>query len=257
MSTADSLLRIPAARQVAYLWRQYRRTWRGTVVVSIANPLLFVAALGFGLGRLIDERNSAYLHGGSYLSFVGPGLVAASAMQLGVINATGPVLQASRVGGNYRAAVTTPMEPADILAGHLIFTAFRLLTASVAIVLVLLVFGSVEPRQAPMLLTAAVLTGMAFAAPISAYAITVDRPARLSALFRFVIMPLYMFSGTFFPTGQLPGWLQRLVWISPLWHGTELCRGSGSTVLHLSVLVALIGAGALAAVRTYTRRLAA
>ncbi|KUL40064.1 ABC transporter permease [Actinoplanes awajinensis] len=243
---------IPATREFGYWWHRYRRTWRGTAVISVANPLLFVAALGFGLGQFVDARN-----GGSYLAFIGPGLLAASAMQMGFLNAAGPVFQSARTGGNYRAAVTTPMEPADILTGHLLFTAFRALTDAGAILLVLVTFGAVTLADAPRALAGAVLTALAFAAPLSAYAVTAERPAQLTAVFRFVIMPLYMFSGTFFPTGQLPGWLQKVVWFSPLWHGTELCRGTGRAAIHLTVLLALTAAGYLAARRAYTRRLTA
>ncbi|MFI1995252.1 ABC transporter permease [Actinoplanes sp. NPDC020271] len=243
----------PAVHEFGYWWHRYRRTWRGTAVISIANPLLFVTALGFGLGRLVDERNSAYLHGGSYLAFIGPGLLAASAMQMGFIHGSGPVFQSARIGGNYRAAVTTPMEPSDIFTGHLLFTAFRATLDSAAILLVLLVFRAASPAALP----GAVLTALGFATPISAYAVSTDRPAKLSALFRFVIMPLYVFSGTFFPAEQLPGPLRTLVWISPLWHGTELCRGSGPIVVHVLVLLALIVIGYPAGRRAYTRRLTA
>ncbi|BCY11847.1 transport permease protein [Actinoplanes sp. L3-i22] len=242
-----------AVHEFGYWWHRYRRTWRGTVVISIANPLLFVTALGFGLGQLVDAGNSAYLHGGSYLDFVGPGLLAASAMQMGFVHGAGPVFQSARPGGNYRAAVTTPMEPSDIFAGHLLFTAFRATLDSAAILLVLIIFGAASPAA----LVGAVLTALAFAAPISAYAVSTDRPAKLTAVFRFVIMPLYMFSGTFFPASQLPGPLRELVWLSPLWHGTELCRGSSYYAVHLAVLIALILGGFLAGRRAYTRRLTA
>ncbi|XVU27751.1 ABC transporter permease [Actinoplanes sp. CA-054009] len=241
-----------AVREAGYWWHRYRRTWRGTIVISVVNPLLFVVALGFGLGQLVDERN-----GGSYLAFIAPGLLAASAMQLGFLNASGPVFQSALPGGNYRAAVTTPMEPTDILTGHLLFATFRALTDAVAVLAVLVAFGAVALPDVPRSLLGAVLTNLAFAAPVAAHAITATSPARLTALFRFVIMPLYMFSGTFFPADQLPEWLQRLIWLSPLWHGAELCRGSGPLAVHLLVLLALIGAGYLAGRRTYTRRLTA
>ena len=103
----------------------------------------------------------------------------------------------------------------------------------------------------------AVLVAVSFSAPAAAWAVTVDRPARLNMMFRFVILPLYMFSGTFFPADQLPGWLRHAVWISPLWHGAELCRGSGNLVVHLLVLLALIVAGYAIGRRAYIRRLTA
>ncbi|GAA4606579.1 lipooligosaccharide transport system permease protein [Actinoplanes octamycinicus] len=247
---------ILATREFGYWWHRYLRTWRGTIVISVANPLLFVTALGFGLGQLVDQ-NGADLPGGSYLAFIGPGLLAASAMQMGFINAGGPVFQSALAGGNYRSAVTTPMEPADILTGHLLFTTFRAVLDSAAILLVLVVFGSIGPASAPRALLGAVLTALAFATPMAAYAITVDRPAKLSAAFRFVIMPVYMFSGTFFPAEQLPDGLRQLVWLSPLWHGAELCRGAGDLAVHVLVLLVPIVAGYLAGRRTYTRRLTA
>jgi lipooligosaccharide transport system permease protein len=242
-----------ATREFGYWWHRYRRTWRGTIVISVANPLLFVVALGFGLGHLIDRSS---LDGVPYLDFVAPGMLAASAMQTAFIDAAGPVFQSVRARGNYRAAITTPMDPGDILGGHLLFIAFRLAVASLAIIVVITLFGAVPVARTPALLLFAVLTGLAFAAPIAAYAVTVDRAAKLSVMFRFVILPIYMFSGTFFPSSQLPGWLHPLLWLSPLWHGTELCRGA-SPVIHSSVLVLVIAAGWLAGRRTYARRLSA
>jgi lipooligosaccharide transport system permease protein len=253
----DALVRSPAAREFSYWWHRYRRTWRGTVVISVANPLLFVAALGFGLGHLVDQRATASLDGRPYLNFIAPGLLAASAMQTAFLETAGNVFQSSRPRGNYRAAITTPMTPADILTGHLLWVAARIALASAAIIVVITAFGAVPPARTGLLLVYAVLTGLAFATPVSAYATTANRPAKLTSIFRFVILPLYMFSGTFFPAEQLPAWLHPLLWISPLWHGSELCRFTGHAWLHLLVLTAVIVAGYAAGRRTYARSLTA
>src|SRR6202034_4094101 len=101
-----------------------------------------------------------------------------------------------------------PMRPADVLAGHLLFIAFRIALSAAAVIAVITATGVIGPAAAAELLPAAVLTGMAFATPVAAFAVTVDRPIVLNALFRFLIMPLYMFSGTFYPTAQLPAWLR-------------------------------------------------
>jgi len=257
MSAFDAAVRSPAAREFAYWWHRYRRTWRGTVVISVANPLLFVAALGFGLGELVDQHAAASLGGHPYLDFIAPGLLAASAMQTAFLEAAGNVFQSSRPSGSYRAAITTPMAPADILTGHLLWVAARITLASAAIIVVITAFGAVPEARAGLLLVYAVLTGLAFAAPVTAYAITVDRPAELTSIFRFVILPLYMFSGTFFPAAQLPAWLHPLLWISPLWHGSELCRFTGRAWPHVLVLAAVIVAGYVAGRRTYARSLTA
>lgn len=246
-----------ATREFTYWWYRYRRTWRGTVVISVANPLLFVLALGFGLGKLVNAAGSEHLHGHSYLEFVAPGLLAAAAMQTGFIDGAGPVFQSARGRGNYRAAITTPMEPGDIFTGHALFMAFRIALASAAIIVVVTAFGAVPVSRIPVLLGAAVLTGLAFAVPTAAFAVSVDKPAKLTALFRFAILPMYMFSGTFFPTGQLAPVLQKLLWLSPLWHGTELCRGYRTAWPHLLILLAVIAAGYVAGRRAYARSLSA
>ncbi|MFJ6213768.1 ABC transporter permease [Streptomyces sp. NPDC092296] len=252
----------PALRELGYWLHRYRRTWRGTVVLSIANPLLFLTAIGAGLGRLVDQNSSAYLSGRPYLDFIMPGLLAAAAMQTGYTEAAGPVLQSTRTRGNYRAAAATPLRPVDILHGHLLFIVVRLALNAVAFTLIGALFGAVSPLRALALVPAAVLVGCAFAAPAAAWAVTVSRPAHLNAVFRFVVMPLYMFSGTFFPITQLPGWLQSVARFTPLWHGVQLCRtlalGTAAlpgTLVHLGYLAAMVAAGLLLGRRSYRRQL--
>jgi lipooligosaccharide transport system permease protein len=259
-----TLVSMPAFRELAYWMDRYRRTWRGSIVISVANPLLFVLAIGAGLGKLVDQHNSAYLHGVSYLAFMAPGLVAAAAMQIAFLESSGPVLQSARAGGNYRSAIAAPMRPADVLAGHLLFIAFRVTLSSLAVIVVIVASGVVGAGAGALLLPAAVLTGLAFATPVAAFAVTVDQLAVLNAIFRFVVMPLYMFSGTFYPTAQLPGWLRDIVPASPLWHGVQLCRTlslgtatAAGTAIHLAVLLVLTVAGTVAAAVTYRKRLSA
>ena len=253
----------PALHVFEYCLMRYRRIWRGSVVISVANPLLFVLAMGAGLGKLVDEHNSAYLHGLPYLTFMAPGLVAAAAMQIGYLESAGPVLQSALPGGSYRSAIAAPMSATNILLGHLLFTGCRILLSSTGVVLVIVAWGVIPPGRGLLLIPAALLTGLAFAVPVTAFAVRAARPASLNALFRFVIMPLYMFSGTFYPTTQLPAWLRDLMVISPLWHGVQLCRGlalgneSGAgAAAHTAVLICLIAAGAVAARHAYIRRLA-
>ncbi|MDT4891484.1 MAG: lipooligosaccharide transport system permease protein, partial [Pseudonocardiales bacterium] len=72
-----------------YWFTQYRRTWRGTIVISVANPLLFLLGVGVGLGQLVDRHAPSALAGVSYTAFLAPGLLAASAMQTGFIEGGG------------------------------------------------------------------------------------------------------------------------------------------------------------------------
>ncbi len=90
----------------------YRRTWRGTIVISVANPMLFLLGIGVGLGHLVDHGHSAALGGVSYSAFFAPGLLAASAMQTGVHRGRRPRRRSRPArSGSYRTAATTPLEP--------------------------------------------------------------------------------------------------------------------------------------------------
>lgn len=252
-----------ALREFSYRMTRYRRTWRGTVVVSIANPLMFLLALGGGLGTLIDRNSPASLGDVSYVSFLAPGLLAAATMQTAVLESTGPVYESVHGRGNYRAASATSIEPFQIYQGHLLFIAFRAATSALAFVVVMAAFGlSRSPGTALALVGAATLTGVAFAAPMVAWAVGVRRPSSLDSCFRFVVMPLYMLSGTFFSVDQLPGAIRPLAWVTPLWHGVDLCRtiglGTGQaamTIVHVCYLVALTVIGCAAGRVTYRRQL--
>ncbi len=109
---------------------------------------------------------------------------------------------------------------------------------------------------------AALLCGIAFGAVLAAITASIENAQWLPAIFRFGLVPLFLFSGTFFPVSQLPDWVEPLAWATPLWHGVELCRdlASGSvalsaTVLHVTYLVALTVAGAWVAVRSTAGKL--
>ncbi len=240
----------------------YGRTWRGTIVISVANPLLFLLGIGAGLGHLVDQGHSAALGGVSYAAFFAPGLLAASAMQTGYIEGGGRVTAAAGWAGSYRTAATTPLEPGEILAGHLLFIAFRLLTSSAAFVVVMLLFGATADWWAIAALPAALLTGLAFAAPAAAWAVGLRSMAKISAVFRFVVMPMYMFSGTFFALDQLPRGVRLVASALPLSQGVALCRslslGTASTAVvaaRSGYLLAFVLVGIAVARVTYRRRL--
>jgi lipooligosaccharide transport system permease protein len=103
---------------------------------------------------------------------------------------------------------------------------------------------------------------MAFAAPLAAWAVTLKTENAFSLVFRFGMIPLTLFSGTFFPLSQLPVWLRPLAYATPLWHGVALCRAFSlgqvnwlEALGHVLYLVVLAGIGVWAGTRTYSRRL--
>ncbi len=251
-----------AVRELRYWLTNYRRTWRGSIYSSVLSPLLYLGAMGIGLGTLVDAHGTARLGGLSYLAFLAPGLLAAAAMQAAVEESTYPVLGSVKWRRTYYAAAASPLRPADLFHGHLLFTTMRLAMNSAIFLAVMAAFGAVASPWALAALPAAVLTGLAFAAPVEAWAITVTKDTSFALIFRFGLIPLFLFSGTFFPITQLPAWLRPLAYLTPLWHGVALCRSltlgtasPGGALAHVAYLVAVAAVSIAAGNRSYARRL--
>jgi lipooligosaccharide transport system permease protein len=251
-----------AFREFRYWLTDYRRTWRGSVISSVLGPVLYLGAMGAGLGTLVNRHSAASLGGVTYLAFISPGLLAATAMQTAFGEAMYPVLSSVKWMQNYFAAAASPLRPADVFRGHLMFGTLRLVMNCGVFLAVIAAFGAVRSPLAVLALPAAVLTGLAFAPALMAWSVTRTRDTSFAVLMRFVMVPLFLFSGTFFPVSQLPGWLQPVAYVTPLWHGVELCRSlalgtadlSGSAV-HVAYLLALALAGSAVAERMYRKRL--
>jgi lipooligosaccharide transport system permease protein len=258
------MARPPALRSLEYWAYQYKRTWRGTLVSSVLSPVLYLAAMGVGLGSLVDKSGRAAHHLGGihYLPFLAPGLLAAAAMQTAATESSWPVLGAIKWIRTYHAMLATPLRVWDVLTGHLAWMALRLTTTVTVFLCVIALFGATTSWTAVLTVPAGVLTGLAFAAPIAAFAATQESDYSFAALFRFGIVPMFLFSGTFFPVSQLPPALRPIAYATPLWHGVDLCRTlalgtatPGRTLLHVLYLAAWVGIGTRVALFTYERRL--
>lgn len=252
----------PAVRSLQSWAYRYKRTWRGSAVSSVLQPVLFLAAMGLGLGSLVNRGHATSLGGVTYLVFLAPALLAAAAMQTAVMESSWPVMAAVKWLMTYDAMLATPLRVRDLLAGHLTWIGLRVLMVCTVFLAVMAAFGAIESPEAIFLIPAGVLTGMAFAAPVAAFAVTLERDSGLTALFRFGVMPMFLFSGTFFPVSQLPAALRVLAYITPLWHGVDLCRhlALGEATLlgslgHVAYLLAWFFVGCRVALSTYSRRL--
>ncbi|WP_100446084.1 ABC transporter permease [Glycomyces xiaoerkulensis] len=239
----------------------YRHTWHGTVFSSVVLPLLYMISIGIGVGSYIESGATG---GITYAEFIAPGLVCAVAVMMLGGDMVYPVFGGYKEwGGAYLAQRATPLRPVDILNGHLLYAvAFRPLTACTVVALVLAGFGVYTSAWAALAVPAAAAVSAAFAPWLFAWCSSLKNDAMLNAVFRFAIMPVMLFSGVFFPAEQMPGFLQPLVWASPLWHGTELARaataGFGTALppaAHLAYLAVLAVGGWLAARRVIVRRL--
>jgi len=207
---------------VAYAFRSYefwlayyRRVWRGSIVSSFVNPVFYLAALGVGLGTLVS-KSSAPPGGVTYSHYVAPGLLVAAAMQIGSSESTWPVMGSFKWTRSYFAMAATPLGPGSILAGHQLFVATRVLISATVYLAVIAAFGGIHSWLAIFAPAAGLLTGLAFSAPIAAYAATAESDSAFSAIFRFAIVPMFLFSATFYPLSVYPDALQWVVRCTPL-----------------------------------------
>ena len=253
--------RMRALKVVEYDAHVLRNFWRGALFVSLVQPVFYLGAMGVGLGGLVRGGRAA-INGVTYLHFLVPGLLATTAMQTAAAEMTYPIMGRLHWQRIYEAVLNTPMRVRDLLAGEMLWLTLRLVAVSLLFFAVAAGFGAVHSPQALLAIPAAALTGLAFGTPIFAFTATQRGDAGFNALNRFVVIPLFLLGGAFFPITQLPRVLQGIAWCTPLTHGVALCRdlllgtaGVPSSLAHLTVLCAYAVAGLLAATVTYRRRL--
>ena len=240
----------------------YRRTWRSSIWSSVLGPLFYLGAMGYGLGSLVDAHGTASLGGVRYVVFVAPAVLAVQAMNSGLSNAMFPVFGGIHWNKIYVAARATILRPADIYRGSLLFILMRIAMNSACFLVFMAAFGLIRSWWGVLLLPAAVLLGVAFAAPVAAWAVTLSNQTPMNYVFRFGSVPLMLFSGTFFPVSQLPAWLRLIAYATPLWHGAALCRAlslgtvtAGSAAVHVGYLTAMAAVGLWLGNRSFYRRL--
>lgn len=242
--------------------RVHRRLWAGSAFSTFLGPVLFLLAMGVGLGELVDS-NTDSVDGVPYLVFVAPGLLAASAVQMAAGHSMWPVMGGFKWIRTFHGMAATPIRPVDIYRGLLTWVVVQVIAAAAFYLVVATALGAIESWWAPLAIPAAALGALAFGAPLAAFAATARNDAPFFVIMRLVVQPLFLFSGTVFPVDQLPTALMPLVWLSPLYHATELCRaattGTGDPLVLLGnvvFLLVVIGVSAAFGTRTFTRRLA-
>jgi lipooligosaccharide transport system permease protein len=204
--------------------RVYRRTWRASVFSSFLNPVLYLAAMGVGLGSLVDANLPEGVEGASYLTFLAPGLLVATAMQTGAGEGAWKVMAGIKWIKTYHARLATPIGISGLVYGHLLWSGARVLMVSVVFSLVITAFRVAPLWQSLLAVGPALLVGLGMAAVTTAFTARLNDEAGLPLYFRLVVIPMFLFSGAFFPITQLPGWLQAVALATPMYHGVELSR---------------------------------
>lgn len=271
MSATDSSVRgrlslAGALRSVEGEWARYRRAWRGSIFSAVLGPLLYLGAIGFGIGSLVDGGDALGTDGTGeavgYLAFLAPALVAATGVQVAAGEGVFGVNERTRWRGTWITAVGTPLMPADLALGHLLWMGLRALLASTIYAVVAVLFGAMPLGAVVPAIGAGVLGGVALGALLTAWLVRSAEEHMMNAAQRFVVIPMFLFSGVFFPVDQLPGWMATIARATPMWHAVVLARSGAldvgapwGTGWHLAYLAAVVLVGFVLAVSGLRRRL--
>jgi lipooligosaccharide transport system permease protein len=237
--------------------------WWGIILFeAIINPTLYLVSIGIGVGSLIDANNG--VNGVSYLTFLAPALLASAAIQGSTDEVIFPVMEGFKWNRTFFGMRSTTLTAQQISLGVFLAAMARAILSIVIYWIVLYLFGALESGTAWLAMPAALLAGAAMGAVMLAMAAKIENENYFFTLVgRFIMIPMFLFSGTFYPLTQMPISLQFFGWISPLWHASELGRYltydyplSGLQLsIHVVVLTAMVVIGLFLSARIFAKRL--
>ena len=195
----------------------YRRAWM-TIFSGFFEPLFYLFSLGLGLGHFVGK-----VHGVSYASYIAPALLASAAMNGAVYDATTNVFWKLRYGKVYDSILATPLTPVDVAIGETAWAQFRGALYATGFVVTAAALGLLHSWWAVLALPAAMVVGFGFAG-IGIAASTFLRTWQDFELVQIVLLPMFLFSATFFPLSIYPVGIQWFVRFSPLYHAITLIR---------------------------------
>lgn len=258
-------MRLGAWYVAEYRLRSMSKWLTSIIVVSFANPILYLVAIGIGVGTLVDANTEGVgLYGVSYLTFLAPALLATASIQAALDETSFPTLEGFVWDKSFFGMNSTQLTAGQIVNGVMIAAFVRSILTSGAYLLILIFFGAISFSSIPLLLAIASIAGMAFGSVmLAATAFVKDDDGYFAVVYRFVVAPMFLFSGTFYPLEMMPNFLQWIGWISPLWHATNLSRAlsfglevpSWLMLVHLMFLVGCLVLGLIVGKKQFESRL--
>ncbi|WP_026537829.1 ABC transporter permease [Arthrobacter sp. 9MFCol3.1] len=250
------------AEQVLRVMKGYGWT---IVMYGVGQPVAYLFAMGVGLATLVESNGAGVFGGVSYLTFIAPALLISAAVMTAANEFTFPVMDGFKWRRVYYGPHASPLTPEQIAGGQIIAVTVRFLLQSAIYFAVVALFGAAPGAWAWVSILIATLAGLSFGLPLMAYAATIQHDkGQFAMVMRFIVMPLFLFSGTFFPLDTLPLAVRWIGWISPIWHGTELGRvvsygyeeAPWLTIVHVLFLLTLAVAGWVLTKRKFAKRMA-
>lgn len=209
----------------------FARTWKTSVALNFVEPLLYLAALGIGLGVYVRP-----MEGLPYLNYLAPGLVAASAMFATTYECTYGTFVRFKYQKTFQAMVATPLSMDDVVLGEILWGTFKSLLYGTIILFVIFALGLVPSAWALLIPAVMILGGFQFALLSTLWTGLVPNIDSFHYFFSLIITPLFLFSGVFFPLSDLHPAVQALAWGSPLYHVVVLTRALTTGTLEWTLL---------------------
>jgi lipooligosaccharide transport system permease protein len=240
--------------------------WKSIIAFGLGNPTLYLLSIGIGVGSLVDSSlGPNAIDGVSYLTFLAPALLATAGIQGAMDEVTWPTLQGFNWDKTFFSMNATAITGKQIVNGILLAATARAVLQVALYGLCLLAFGAVTWANLPILILVSSTAGLGFAAIMLGFSGTIKEDDGVFALVgRFIVTPMFMFSGTFYPITSMPIYLQWIGWISPQWHATNLGRAMSYgmpielwlALVHWGVMLGMTLGGMIWAHRVFEKRLA-
>lgn len=209
------------------VWQRNRdvflQLWRAEFLPPLIEPIVTLLGLGLGLGAYVQLGGEH-----EYVQFLAPGILVAFPMFIATFEALYGAYFRLTQHGTYEAIVATPVRPEELVAGEITWAATRMTVNTALIVVVLLVLtpwlGLVQSPLIVLTIPVAFLTGTLMGALGIAFTSRARSVSQLAYFFSLFVLPMFWFSGGFFPTDDLPSWAETLAWFFPLSHAVTLSR---------------------------------
>jgi len=246
--------------------RNMMKWWASILAFGIGNPSLYLLSIGIGVGSLVDSSlGPNAIDGVSYLTFLAPALLATAGIQGAMDEVTWPTLEGFVWDRTFFSMNSTAITGKQIVDGIMLAAMARCVLQVFMYELCLLAFGAISWQSIPILLLVSSTAGFGFGAIMLGLSASIkDDDGMFALIGRFVITPMFMFSGTFYPISSIPIYLQWIGWVSPQWHATNLGRAmsygmpieSWLLYVHWGLMLVMAVIGITWSHRIFVKRLA-
>ncbi len=208
-----------AMRVLVRHMRVFMKTWKHNLMYNVAEPLLYLSAMGFGLGLFVQEVN-----GVSYIEFIAPGMIALSGMYSATFECTYGTFVRIYYEKTFHSMLAAPVTITDVIWGEILYGAVKSILFGLVILGVIAALGLIKSPAVILLPLVLGLTGLVFAELAICFTALVKNIDYLNYYITLIITPFFLFGGLYFPVDALPPLAQTLNWVNPLYHSVELCR---------------------------------